>query len=280
MRLLALLLQSAQPAGAPPPLPPLHGAPREMACPVGGERFSPWRVSSYSTYGARPDGRPYSYLPFPLPLPECPGNRLIVFDAFSSAETAALAQLIETEAYKRLIESETSYYRAYWLATKLDRPRPEALHLLLSAIWQISPGEMAGDVTRESEAQLQRYQALFVREVRRPSPKAEAKERLWMEARAANAARQMGRFGEATKLRGQAEKSLGHVAEKGGWAAYLARLKVVIDRRDTSVEPLDMIPQMRAASLCAEKPPVAAFDRAFCARPDVMGQTETSERSR
>lgn len=98
--MLAILLWSAvtqqtqaQPQD-PPPLPPIHGGPAPMTCPVGGERFSAWRSGSYSTYGSRPDGKPFSYMTFPFPLPECPSNKLIVFDDFKPDEVKALATLI------------------------------------------------------------------------------------------------------------------------------------------------------------------------------------------
>jgi hypothetical protein len=268
---VALLLQSAQPSPAalPPPPPPLHGGPQEMACPVGCERFSAWRPSSYSIYGERPDGKPYSYLPFPFPVPECPNNKLIVFDDFSTEETATLARLIAAEDYKRLIGAETTYYRAYWLAMKLGRPKPQALGLLLSAIWQVSPGQMADRPSQNGAAQLDRYQKAFVNEARRLDPAVQAKDRVWIEARAANTAWQMGQFTEAERLRQQAEKSLTAVSDKRGWDTYLARLQAVISRRDAEVEPLDMIPEQQITHTCVDRPTLNAFDRAACAKPEV-----------
>ncbi len=272
--LLALLLQTAQPAPAasPPPLPPLHGGPEEMTCPVGGERFSAWQPSMYSTFGERPDGKPYSYLPFPLPVPECPSNKLVAFDDFSAEEAAVLEGIIAAPDYRRLLETETTYYRAYWLATKLDRPKPQALGLLLSAICQVSPGEMSETPSEKSGGQFRRYQETFVNEVRQLSPDMEAKDRIWLEARAANAARQMGEFREAESLREQAEKSLASVPEKRGWDTYLAKLQNVISRRDASVEPLDMIPEQQIAFTCVGRRALNAFDQAACAKPEVAAR--------
>ena len=274
MLLLALLLQVAQPApvASPSHPPPLHGGPQEMTCPVGGERFPAWQASMYSTYGERPDGKPYSYLPFPFPVPECPGNKLIAFDKFSESEQAALASIIVTVDYRRLIETDTTYYRAYWLANKLGRSKPQALGLLLSAIWQVSPGEMSEAATDENRAQLARYQSTFVSEVRHLSPSVEAKDRIWLEARAANAARQMMQFDEAERLRKQAVKSLAGVTEKRGWDTYLATLHDVISRNDASVEPLDMIPEQQVAFTCINQQPLNAFDRAACAKPKVAAR--------
>ena len=247
MLFLALLLQAANPAPSAisPPPPPLHGGPEETVCPVGGERFAAWRTAMYSTYGERPDGKPYSYLSFPLPIPECPGNKLIVFDDFTPSEVAVLESLIASEEYKDLIASETTYYRAYWLATKLGRPEPQSLGLLLSAIWQVSPGAGESTVAQMSKSSLRRYQLMFVERVRRIGPGLQAKEQLWLTARAANAARQLGQFKEAEQLRARAERSLAYLPERGGWGTYLAKLKAVIARRDSGVEPLDMIPKQQ-----------------------------------
>jgi hypothetical protein len=117
-----------------------------MTCPVGGETFSAWQPAMFSTYGERPDGKPYSYLPFPFPLPECPSNKLVVFDKVSTQDAENLARLIGTADYKRLIGSETTYYRAYWLAGKLGRPEVLRLGLLLSAIWQVTPDPRSSDI--------------------------------------------------------------------------------------------------------------------------------------
>lgn len=264
--LLALLLwgvsQSAPPA-SPPPLPSLHGGPAPMTCPVGGETFSAWQPGTYSTYGERPDGKPYSYLPFPFPVPECPGNKLIVFDQFTTAEVAKLTSIIATDEYKRLMGSETSYYRGYWLANRLGRPKTQALGLLLRAIWQVSPGDMA---TAPNEPQHRRYQQAFVQEVRSLGPAVEAKDRSWIDARAANAARQLGLFAEAETLRLQAERTLSTLPDKRGWDRYLAKLQRVIARKDSSIEPLDMIPDREVARACERHPAPDAFARAACAK--------------
>lgn len=243
-----------------------------MICPVGGEQFSAWQPSMYSTYGERPDGKPYSYLPFPFPLPECPSNKLAVFGAFNAGEVATLSQLIDTAEYKKLVDNETSYYRAYWLATKLGRPDSESFGLLLSAIWQVSPGEMSATPTARSVEQMRHYQETFVDGVRRLKPGTTAQDRLWLEARAANAARQLRQFRAAEQLRAQAADRLAEVAEKRGWDKYLAQLAVVIARRDDGIEPLDMVPERQVAFVCASRPPANKFDQAICARPDIAAR--------
>ena len=251
-----------------------------MTCPVGGERFAAWRPAMYSTYGERPDGKPYSYLPFPFPLPECPTNKLVVFDDFTASETAALAGLIATASYNRLIDTDTTYYRASWLATRLGRPESQALGLLLSAIWQVSPGEMADRTTAKSNAQFTRYQSELISEVGRLSAAVTANDRIWLQARAANAARQMKQFDRAEHLRAQAGITLAGLAQKRGWDVYLAKLQEVIVRKDASIEPLDMIPEQQVAFTCMRQEPATAFDRAVCAKPDVAARIAIVRKSR
>jgi hypothetical protein len=284
MVILAVLLQLAPvtPPTAPPAYtpPPLHGGPREMTCPVGGERFSIWQPTMYSTYGERPDGKPYGYLPFPFPVPECPSNRLIAFDSFSPDEVAKLAGIIDTVEYTRLTTTETTYYRAWWLAERLGRPPQDSLGLLLSAIWQVTPDAVSEPTANRDAEQRRRYQELFVAEVRRLPAATPAKDRFWLEARAANATRQLGRFGDAEALRKTAEASLSGLSEKKGWDTYLTKLKTVIARRDIGVEPLDMIPEQEADIACAFRPPSNAFDRAFCARPETAARVAEMRKSR
>jgi hypothetical protein len=188
---LALFLQSIA-ADAQPLPPPIHGGAVPMTCPVGGETFSAWQPAVYSTYGQRPDGKPFSYLPFPFPIPECPTNKLLVFDLFSEVELARLPNLIGSPEYRGMTGIETPYYRAAWLATRLGRFEPEALGLLLFAIWELTPEAKASRPGADSR--FERYQAEFVARVERLPSSVAPHQRLALEARAVNALRQMGRF--------------------------------------------------------------------------------------
>ena len=80
MRILILsaaLAAFAGPAAAAPaaPAPP---AARAMTCPIGGGKFEFRAVAPPVVAGERPDGRPYGNVRFPLALPECPDNGLVL----------------------------------------------------------------------------------------------------------------------------------------------------------------------------------------------------------
>lgn len=271
MTFLALLLQASAPAQEPPPPPPpLHGGPETMTCPVGGETFSAWRASMWSTYGERPDGKPYSYLTVPFPLPECPGNKLLIFARFTPAEIEKLPALLQSPHYRSMIGVEDPYYRAAWLATRLGRPAPEALHLLLTASWSGKGGSDEAPATPQSRAQARRYMSEFAS---RAHALPLADRPAWIDARAANALRELGRFKQAEALRKTTAARLGDKDREQHWHLYLDRLAAPIARRDASVEPLDLIPAQQVVSRCRERGrALNAFDAATCAKPEYAGK--------
>ncbi|MFV0624832.1 hypothetical protein ACBY01_12595 [Sphingomonas sp. ac-8] len=263
-----MLLLAALQTQSPPPPPPLHGGPTEQVCPIGGERFSAWQAGSYSTYGQRPDGKPYSYLPFPLPIPECPTNHLVIFDEFDAKDIARLTPLIASERYRAIL-GETVYYRAFWLADQLGRPPEQSLSLLMRAIWEVRPG--TGDDTGMPDLQRQaaRYQQTFVERVDRLPTQVPQLERAWLEARAANTLREMEAFGRAERFRTRALASAVGLAQDDSPAAYLEQLAVVIARHDASAEPLDMIPSQQATFACVDLAGSRdAFVRKTCDEPE------------
>lgn len=267
------LLQVQAPVQTPPQLPPLHGGPAAMTCPVGGESFSAWQANMFSTYGSRPDGRPYSYLPFPLPVPECPSNHLVVFDTFSDAEVAALAKLIVTPAYAKLVANDDSaYYRAFWLATQLGRPDPDALSWLEAALWAVTPGFDEGPASKDGLARQRQYAFEFVDRVRHLAPATGAQNRVWLTARAANQLRQLGDFSGAKAMLRNARSVADQPGVDEGWRVHLDKLATVIGRRDASVEPLDMIPATEAARRCTRsgRHPLKRMEKRLCAAPEIV----------
>lgn len=236
-----------------------------MTCPVDGEQFSGWRAGSYSTYGARPDGKPFSYMAFPFPLPECPANRLVVFADFTPEEVKALATLIATPDYARIVMAETPYYRAFWLSRRLNRPAASSLRLLLHAIWEVSPGSIGAEDTPTKREHMVRYQREFVTGVVALPASTPAEDRLWLTIRAANALRQMGEFPEAHSLLATARSLADHDTEAAKVNHYIDRLDRTIAREDADVEPIDLLPPREAQSRCVSNGQfLATPQRALC----------------
>lgn len=251
---------------------------KQMTCPVGGETFTYIATSSFSTFGSRPDGKPYGSWIFPTPLPECPTNRLVMYRNFLPEEIAQLTQLVQSADYVAL-HGEAPYYRAQWLATRMDAGKADyPLWILLQASWGVDD-----DLPRKA-----RYQAEFVeRSAAFPidPPKVET---LILRFRVANALRELGRFNEAlaaldtisldvpTPLVGdpvidneEDREAREYLAEQS------ALLREYIARRDTSSEPVRMVPESTAASICAlAMATVAADVDPFCSSPAMIGPVE------
>jgi len=229
---------------------------QQMTCPIGGERFSFSSTASYSTWGARPDGKPFGSWEFPLELPVCPGNGLVVYAEFSDAEKARLRPLIATDDYRALGRNgETSYYRAYWLMKRTDAPAPNTLWMLVQASWQAE-----GEPERR-----RRYLEELVAEA--PSlgePRDDVG--LAIRARVINALRELGRFDEAlamlaaTPVDAIAPES-STVRSTADWRGHYRSLRRLLDRRDASIEPLDMIPWREGRPRC-EGEAAASLDAA------------------
>jgi hypothetical protein len=253
-------MRAAMTAGVVGVLAALAGAasagtpfPVKMKCPVGGESFTYVDTMSYSTWGSRPDGKPYGSWEFPKPIPECPGNRLVVFAEFSQAQVKALEPLLASAEYRSLT-GETSYYRALWLAKALNLPDTPAAWLLLQASWQAD-----GDVERKA-----RYQREFVAAIDAEPVKGADLTWLSMQARAVNAERELGAFDAATariqRLRDQLKTPPADVAaegqaganERGGLVSFLKLQEGAIARKDVSPEPIDLVSPRIGARKCIE----------------------------
>lgn len=230
----------------------------KLTCPVGGERFVHTDTASYSTWGSRPDGKPYGSWTFPMPLPECPKNGLVVFKDFSAAEKRKLARLIASPEYLALRKTDTPHYRAAWLARALNPGAPDSTWLLQQAGWEAD----------ESPSLRARYlRELVAAAAVNPQPK-DLMERLVLRTRVVNALRELGEFDKAlAELRAISvpatvplspdDAEEGYTPEdaeenRQGLLQFMKGLEVVIARRDAAPEPLDLIPVRAAAFKCLD----------------------------
>ncbi|MBV8687104.1 MAG: hypothetical protein JOZ90_01040 [Alphaproteobacteria bacterium] len=255
----------------------------QMKCPIGGKSFTYTTTASYSTWGTRPDGKPYGSWDFPLELPRCPGNGLVVFDRFTAEEVKRLEPLVASAEYRAMLDKETNYYLAAWLMKRLGRPDIDVAWMIVQASWQ-------ADARPELKA---RYQTEYVALIRALPRAGDAGDWLAMQGRAANGLRELKRFEEAKALLAGLDLSplnvpvpeekvgattpsgLGHqvlnfeeiqeAKRKRAFLGYFEALKDLIDRRDARSEPLRLIPVEEAARRCRAGGDLSADDKEYCA---------------
>ena len=212
-------------------------------CPIGGQQFDFTTTASYSTFGARMDGRPYGSWTFPLALPECPGNGLILYkQEFSADELTRLAALIQRPEYAAMREADTSYYRLAWLLREMGEPVENQLWMLTQATWQ----DEGGSVRRN------RYLAELHQRIEAAPPGVGTAVGLAWRSRSVNALRELGRFEEASALlaatRTDAAAADAEENERRnweGWTGQLDLLRRLVERRDSSIEPPEARPDRR-----------------------------------
>ena len=247
-------------------------------CPVGGGKFKFPEQMSSTSWGTLPDGMTLGTGPNPYRLPQCPKNGLVMYRDFDRATIARLAPIIASAEYQSARVTETPYYLAYWLATKLgDEDRA---WLLLAAGWEAKNADPVSP-------RALRYADEFVTLVATMPVNDRAFESIALRARAANALRERGHFAAAEALRASIKiapdaggTAANAVDNRTGWTTFLASLAAPIAREDTSRAPIDMIGEREAAARCVEpeeKPnpsrlaaaPLSAFEQSYCARPEL-----------
>lgn len=235
-----------------------------MTCPIGGSSFSFTTTASYSTYGERPDGKPFGSWTFPLALPQCPDNGLVLYKEYTPEEVARLEPLVASEAYQALRKEDTPYYRAYWLMKAMDLGPERYLWALLQAGWE----------AQDKPELRKRYLTELADISGTVPPRPSDINWVGMEGRAINALRELGRFDEASArlakvpLAGLA--ATGETAEaktRRGWHSFFTAIKPVIERKDSSIEPLDMLPRSVAFGRCIDQADkIGEAGKAFCAK--------------
>lgn len=244
-----------------------------MTCPVGGASFPFTTTASYTTQGERPDGKPFGSRAFPLALPECPDNGLVLYKDYTPEEVAKLEPLVASEAYQALRKEDTPYYRAYWLMKAMGLGPERYLWALLQASWEAEP---------KPELR-KRYLAELAETSGQVPPRPGDLNWIGMEGRAINALRELGRFDEAlARLEkvpvstlnvelpagaGASQEAVAQARVRRGWHNFFTAIRPVIDRRDSSIEPLELLPRSIALSRCLESADkLDEAGRAYCTK--------------
>lgn len=162
-------------------------------CPVGGERFRFSELRSISTFGSFPDGMPFGSGYFPIEMPECPGNGLVMYREFTGAEIERLATLIAGPEYLAVRKSDNAYYRAYWLEKQLLPSSDILTGLLMRAGWDAKNRTPGGE-------QALRYTRELIDAIEAEPPGEANVSSVVLQLRRANALRELKRFDEAAAV--------------------------------------------------------------------------------
>ncbi|MFN3808770.1 hypothetical protein [Asticcacaulis sp.] len=260
--------------------------PEEVVCVVGGEKFTHRAYMSYSTWGRRPDGKPYGSAVFPILPPECPGNGLFMYRKFSKAELTRLKGLLASADYQAQRANETPFARIAWLETALNPDSEDLPGIWLQASWE------ADEAPRQKET----YQRAFIAAAKVRLSKMKEPETRWLILRMMNAYRELGEFDAALALyetlnpealmkglpdNAKAVDALDEDKQARWYTARMANmLRTAILRQDRSAEPLDLIPERVAAELCFFEPEtVGDFGRTYCDLPAIKTVIEENRES-
>ena len=117
-----------------------HVVEQEVECPLGGEKFKAVTFNVYSTYGRHLDWEPISYMRFPIPLPVCPSNGLVVTKKkYSKDELVKLKKVVESSEYKDLYSQKHATYFLFAKMIELQEEKSEKVDfwwLYLNATWE------------------------------------------------------------------------------------------------------------------------------------------------
>lgn len=245
--------------------------PQSFTCPVGGERFESPVMASNSTFGQRPDGKPYSPMPV-APIVECPGNGLLLYqEKFSNEEVRKVKPLIASADYQAMRARETQYYRLWWLRKQMGDTPEDLAFTLLVASW-----ETDGDAPRKA-----RYQQAFVDAVRELGTGTPARDRFRLDLRAANALRELGAFDAAGQMldRLAAEAaSVEDADERSASSRLIDGLRALVAEKVTVSEPVNLIPDDLAIFPCVvRRATLAPVEQRVCDTPAIRAKiAETS----
>ena len=227
-----------------------------LRCPVGGKEFTATLQGSSSSFGQRPDGRPYST--GLAPPPECPGNGFVFYkDKFTADEAAKLTPLVNGAEYQALRGTENVYYRLYWLLQHMGAKADEVAQAVLVASWN-------SDDEPERKA---RYQREFV--ALAATLPADTKDLFWYQARAADLLRELGDHAGSNALLSVMEPRIAAFPSseaRENWTLFVSSLRVLNAEGNRLAEPVTMVPPQVAASICVDtKRPLTGSERERCA---------------
>lgn len=231
---------------------------QNFVCPIGGEKFTESVVGSNSTWGERPDGKPYGSLSI-YPLIECPENGFIMFkEEWTEQELSILKDAISTAEFENMRQSETSYYRLWWLRSKIAKDPIALADALLNASW-----ESDNHIERKH-----RYQTMFIAAAKNIVQMDDPEYWFWLNLRAANAMRELGQFTQSLEYFKLVESNIPLNLEEDTQSylnKYFVSQRQLIAEENKASEPANMIGENNASWRCiVHKSELTASEMPIC----------------
>ncbi len=253
---------------------------QDFTCPVGGEKFRAAAYLTFFSYGGRPDGRSLGTMRGYVAPPECPGNRLIMYRDFSAAELERLPAILASDEYRRLVAQETEFYRIAWLEHTLAPQSADYVWHLLRATWYVDR-----DPVKKA-----RYRERFLA-VAEPMPaKAADVQSMFLRLRVLNVYRETGQFDRALKElkalpiaevaqglpseEDEAARLSDADQERWGFVQEVRQMERLVLRKETSVNPIDVLPDWMAEEECYFREPKTVFETEFCSTPKMKARLQ------
>lgn len=230
----------------------------KMVCPIGKEKFTAQEVMSNSSFGQRPDGKPFSPLPV-VPFAECPSNGFPLFrEEFSKEDLAVLEPVVASAAYQASRSSETQRYRVWMLQKALGEKPGGLASSLMVAGWE----------TDEDAQRKARYQEQFVSAVDAIDRASDEEAWLWLNLRAGNALRELGKFSGAVARFDLVAANLDLLADvqlRADVGSFIALLKQLAVEENTASQPAGAVPDDVGAFRCViDRSSLSASERTVC----------------
>jgi hypothetical protein len=249
---------------------------QQVTCPIGGEKFQHTFTASHSTFGSRPDGKPYGSWIFPMPIPVCPSNKLPMYSEFSKEQITQLEPLVRSADFREIAAANTPYFTAAWLMQRSGEKPESVAWMVVQASWEADG----------NPAQKRRYQEDYVARLIALPKGDDLHDWLFYQIRAANGLRELGRFDETVvlvdRLAPHAQSALEAAKRKASadttkrdrevesadyLVTYLAKLRATAASLNPAPEPVAMLPLRQARYICQDR--IAGLnpqDRADCAK--------------
>jgi len=112
----------------------------KIKCAICEEQYEATLTASYTQLGQRLDLRPVGHLTSPPRIAVCPKCGFVDFrdgEMYPKDELKELRDFVLSDDYKKLVKTDTPYFRLAKIDERLKKPQQEIAYRYLQASWQV-----------------------------------------------------------------------------------------------------------------------------------------------